>query len=128
MRLYHYTCSCCAEKIRADGRLRPWRQVALDNVELVWLTDLDTPDRNALGLTSKTLKCDRTEYRVTVDSLMTQRWVSYARWVPLELRRGLELAPGALPMHWWISLLSVAGVGGDPTCSGVTCRRRARQP
>lgn len=107
MKLYHHTCAHSAEKIRAERWLKPWRQGQLGDVELVWLTDLDTPDRNALGLTSHTLKCDRTEYRVTAVTSDAQRWVSYARTLPLETRRSLELEPGALPMHWWVCLLPV---------------------
>jgi hypothetical protein len=67
MRLYHYCCSHSLEGIRKDGFLRPWRQVALGDVPLVWLTDLEVPDRKALGLTSDLLDCDRLEHRVVVD-------------------------------------------------------------
>lgn len=102
--LYHYTCSHSAQQIADTGELRPHRQVALRGELLVWLTDLDRPDRDALGLTSHTLDCDRTEWRVTVQVgyPLAQRWVDYARRYPLGVRRQLELAPGALPMHWWV--------------------------
>ena len=96
--LYHYTCAHRVNQIRTSGVLRPNGVVFC----LVWLTDMELPDRLALGLTSQILRCDRTEYRVTVDT-DAARWVDYARNVPLEARRALEFAPGALPMHWWVS-------------------------
>jgi hypothetical protein len=68
----------------------------------VWLTDLEVPDRKALGLTSDLLDCDRLEHRVVVD-VEAEHWPRYARRLPLELRRRLELAAGARPMHWYVS-------------------------
>jgi hypothetical protein len=102
MRLYHYCCSHSLEGIRRDGFLKPHRQVALGDVELVWLTDLDAPDRLALRLTSDLLDCDRLEHRIVVD-VEAIHWPRYARQLPLELRRPLELATGARPMHWYVS-------------------------
>jgi hypothetical protein len=106
MRLYHYCCSHSLKGIRRDGFLKPHRQVALGDVELVWLTDLEVPDRLALGLTSRRLHCDRTKHRVEVDAEAIH-WPRYARQLPLELRRPLELATGARPMHWYVSEHSV---------------------
>lgn len=102
MRLYHYTCRHSLAGIRADGLLRVNRQPVLDGLELVWLTDLETPDRAALGLTSRVLQCDRTEHRVKVDAGAVH-WPVFARQLPATQRRSLELAPGALPMHWYVS-------------------------
>jgi len=106
VRLYHYACSHSAAGIRADGFLRPHAQVLLGDVKLVWLTDMEVPDADALGLTSWTLRCDRTEHRFEVD-YDAQRWVSYARGLTPEQRWALEIAPGARPMHWWVSTESV---------------------
>jgi len=99
MNLYHFTCSHSAPRIKADGFLRPWIQPVL-SVSLIWLTDLDDPTREQVGLTSYSLTCDRLEYRVTVDTAAV-RWTTFARTAPA--RRALELTPGALPMHWWVS-------------------------
>lgn len=101
MKLYHYCCSHSAEGIRADGTLKPNPHPWLP-VPLVWLTDLDQPARDALGLTSATLPCDRTEYRVTVD-VAAERWTSLARRIGKETREAFESTPGVLPMHWWVS-------------------------
>lgn len=105
-RYYHYTCSHQVEQIRASGVLRPWPQPVLGGIELIWLTDMDVPERAALGLTSNSLHCDRTEHRIAVecDAL---RWVRWCRRLPIDQRRTLEYAPGAMPMHWWLTLDTV---------------------
>lgn len=105
MRLYHFTCSHGAEQIRAAGELRPHPQVQLGDMPLLWLTDLDEPTRYQIGLTSETLRCDRMEHRFVVDC-EALRWSDYVRTLPRELRheaRWLALAPGAMPMHWYVS-------------------------
>jgi hypothetical protein len=118
MRLYHYCCSHSLEGIRRDGFLKPHRQVALGDVELVWLTDLEAPDRLALRLTSDLLDCDRLEHRIVVD-VEAIHWPRYARQLPLELRRPLELATGARPMHWYVSEHPVpVAAGPEPDKAG----------
>lgn len=113
MTLYHYTCGHrhaliedrllslvdqIGDKHGAITTLRPWTS------SVVWLTDLAHPNRDALGLTSFYLSCDRTEYRYRVtDETHLVRWVDYRREVPPEICEVLEGAPGARPMHWWIS-------------------------
>lgn len=113
MRLYHYTCSGAARLIDECGYLLPYPQTQLDGRKLIWLTDMDTPDRQALGLTSHTLSRDRTKHRVTVD-VNAHRWVHYVRTMPTPARRlalDLAMAPGARPMHWWVAANPVpAGV------------------
>lgn len=110
-RLYHYTCAHSINGIRKVGSLMPNRHPLLGGMELVWLTDLDHPDVNGLGLTSHHITCRRTEYRIVVDvepGLHVFHWPAFAR----ELLRHdryragvheLNAADGALPMHWWIS-------------------------
>jgi hypothetical protein len=108
VRLYHYTCSCAAPLIRESRWLQPNPQVQLpDAPALIWLTDLDTPDIPALGLTSLTLKCDRTEYQVTAVTTDAAPWSTYAKRMPRKARDVIEASPGALPMHWWVSELPV---------------------
>lgn len=95
--LYHYTCSHGSKGIGIQGELRP-NPISMIGVSLVWLTDLDVPFDEPLGLTSHMLSCDRKEhrYRVTDDSTCVP-WIGY------EFRdRQLEI-PGTMPRHWWVS-------------------------
>ena len=100
--LFHYTCEHGQTAILLDGEvLRP------GNDGFVWLTDLDYPFRDALGLTSNTLRCDRTKYRFDVDMVeldpndVIPWWVLRREVDPLAVRQ-LESARGAMPMHWWL--------------------------
>lgn len=116
--LYHYTCGHSVKGIRREGKLTPNRHPLLGMLELVWLTDLDIPDVDALGLTSHILKCRRTEYRATVDAadaVQAMHWPKLARHLRLTTGdqqilagvRELESAPGARPMHWWVAFSPV---------------------
>lgn len=101
-RLFHYTCQHAALGIRSTGKVQPQPQPVLEGAFLSWWTDLDVPHREALGLTSLTLKCDRTECRFeAADTSQITRWTAVRH-----LPRGaaaLERAPGAMPAHWWIA-------------------------
>ncbi|MFD6565324.1 hypothetical protein [Micromonospora profundi] len=108
--LYHFTCSHAAPLIRRSV-LRPSPQPQLDGRKLIWLTDLGVPTRAQIGLTSHLLRCDRMEYRVTVE-VDAVRWVSYTRAAfgsARMRRRALDLGrtPGALPTHWWVADVEV---------------------
>lgn len=97
---YHYTCLHGWAGIRASGGiLKP----GTDGV--VWLTDLSYPFRLQLGLTSTMLSCDRTayRYRVTGEPATIQRWVDVRRTWDRDWVAALESAPGAMPMHWYVS-------------------------
>lgn len=108
VKLYHYTCLHAATLIRASRWLQPNPQVQLpDSPALVWLTDLDRPDIPALGLTSLTLQCDRTEYQVTTVTMDAVHWPVYAKHLPGKVRAIIEASPGALPMHWWVAEIPV---------------------
>jgi hypothetical protein len=106
MILYHFTCRHAAERIEVDGDLKPHTQVQLDGRELVWLTDLESPRREQLGLTSFTLRCDRMEYRATVDC-EAQPWPEYLRGasgdVRLAARSLIAGVADVLPMHWYVT-------------------------
>lgn len=104
--LYHYTCDDGARLIERDGFLKPGGD------GLVWLTDLYPPHREALGLTSITLKCDRMTNRFRVlsrDGIL--RWMFVRRmFIQMGQRdwvHSLESAPGAKPGHWFITELTV---------------------
>lgn len=116
--LFHFTCDHGHLGIGARGTLLPAHSLS-DRVDwpehlwqgrLVWATDLAVPQREALGLTSHLLKCDRTAHRYRLDhpGLLTP-WHEYRR---LLLGNGLDRALveeledyGARPMHWWVSAL-----------------------
>lgn len=104
--LYHYTCDHGDKGIREDGVLRgnvhPWMRAA---GPIVWLTDMEVPDARALGLTSFSLSCDRTAHQFGVDTDQAEHWpVAARRLCTPAVRRGLDFAPGARPMHWWVFL------------------------
>jgi hypothetical protein len=117
-RLYHYTCADHGRPgIDRDGVLRPNSHPWLAT-PLVWLTDLDQPWREALGLTSNLLSCDRAAVRYTADPSGCVRWTVWARRLPRDLREVFESAPGVLPGHWWVSErplpVRVLTAGGAP--------------
>jgi hypothetical protein len=102
--LYHYTCDDHGlPGIREAGELRI---NARSPLPLLWLTDLEVPDRNALGLTSNYISCDRTAVRITVtDHPGVVPWWRWRRAHP-EARAfasALEAAWGARPAHWFVS-------------------------
>lgn len=102
--LYHYTCNHRLNGILADRTLQTNPHPLL-GYALVWLTDLDVPDRAGLGLTSQYISCDRTENRVEVAYTPEIRpWVEWARLakIPWLARETIE-GGGALPRHWWVS-------------------------
>ncbi len=102
--LWHYTCEHGAELIRQDMTLKPINPL----IPMLWMTDLAIPDRLGLGLTMKTLKCDRLAHRFqVVDPHEVYRWVDVRRswrgtkgwaWV-----QAIESTEGAMPMHWYVS-------------------------
>lgn len=114
IRLYHYTCDHGDRGIRADGALRgnvhPWMR---DAGPLLWLTDMEVPDANALGLTMRMIPCDRTAHRFAVETDQAEHWPRAARRLCSSgVRHELDFADGAMPMHWWV----VVGPGMVPVC------------
>lgn len=124
MTLWHYTDRNRHARIGANGLLLPprltasrtsrmwtlpdWAQLRLD---LIWLTDLDYPKREALGLTMHAIANDRTEirYRVTQPVAKPQpiAWMKFRRHLDPRLVEDLELAPGAMPAHWYVATAPV---------------------
>lgn len=109
--LWHYTCDHGRAGIGLEGLLVPAAQLAEVTVpwtgRFVWLTDMPSPMRGPLGLTSWVARCDRTthRYRVT-DASTALRWSDMLRGLPRrerEIARALEEVPEARPMHWWVS-------------------------
>jgi hypothetical protein len=110
--LYHYTCSHHADAIRESGLIYPGVRLHgrdVGGARFAWFTDLAPPvPREAVGLTSVTLACDRTEcaFMVHRQSPGIERWIDVRRshrdlW-------DLELADGVTPMHWFVSQTAVA--------------------
>ena len=120
MRLYHYACSHSAAAIEREQKVKPmlsWgaldyvlRQEGLPESGLVnappivWLTDMTAADDvMALGLTSDTISCDRTEYRYEVD-------VPEIKWDTFALLNGANrawrnvLESHGKPEHWFVAL------------------------
>lgn len=104
--LYHYTCEHGAAGIEASGLIEVRRQPPEGQVTLTWLTDLEAPNRNALGLTSHIVQCDRLTYRFeVVEHVAVERYVDVRReFFPAYWWKELERAEGAMPMHWFVSL------------------------
>lgn len=103
MKLYHYTCDHGSEKIARSGQLLPNGHPWLP-VPVIWLTDMERPDREALGLTSQTIRCDRTAWRVSVDTDEADPWHVFARRYRVSRSVREELEFGRLPMAWFVSL------------------------
>lgn len=101
---YHYTCDHGRRSIR--GTVDPAATLGRYDVDgpwiYAWFTDLTRPLRDALGLTSHILTCDRTahRYRVT-DTRDLVHWTHVRRDHPWA--EELESAPMARPMHWWVA-------------------------
>jgi hypothetical protein len=121
-RLFHYTCTHAIDAIDDDGLLRPITDVhplTLDDgvLPLLWLTDLSVPIRDALGLTSTILRCDRTEIRYDVTS--TDDVLAWTDWRRahrhdariLRIASVLESESGARPAHWFVSEIPLRSSG-----------------
>lgn len=114
--LWHFTCSHGVEGITKLRLLHPNPHLLLPGrPSLLWLTDLETPDRDGLGLTSERLSRDRTEYRVRVDATYGARW--WPEWarderVPRQIRDDLETF--GRPAHWWVSPIPLPVAAIEP--------------
>lgn len=110
--LYHYTCDHHAAEIAAAGKVVPGFMLTATSLpwtaRVAWFTDLATPIRDALGLTSYLLDCDRTQHRFRVtDPTEVMPWGRYARLLPRADREWLEGQAGSRPAHWWVSVCGV---------------------
>lgn len=107
--LYHYTCDHGHSLIRErviPGTWQAGQSLIGTPGEYVWFTDLALPLRDALGLTSHIVDCDRTVHRYRATSTADiVPWREVRRqW---EWAEELESAPGARPMHWFVSSVAV---------------------
>lgn len=129
MTLYHFTCEHAYGQLGDVGELVPAAVLQASLLtwwpaRYVWLTDLGVPDREALGLTNALrAACDRTEYRYRVtDESQVRPWSVIRKAHNVAAREMLEGAPGARPMHWFVSGLAV------PVALDQRAKSRAQQP
>lgn len=110
--LWHYTCEHSRAALLEDPFVRPIgtlpqavdAQLIPDLARFCWFTDLDEPIADALGLTMRTIQCDRTVARFAVlDPVGVFRWTKVRRTVNPLVRAALEAAQGAMPAHWWVA-------------------------
>lgn len=107
---WHFTCEHGRAALGDAGELVPAVLLVPDPARLalwwparlVWLSDLPYPDRQALGLTSHLITCDRTahRYRVT-DAATVQPWARARR--PFRHEAAALEVPGTRPAHWYVS-------------------------
>jgi hypothetical protein len=104
--LWHYTCrDHGGAKIGESGVLR------LGVLGVLWLTDLEVPVIQALGLDNQIATCDRTELRYRVDD--TSRvipWMEFRRGVHPDMLNALENVRSVMPRHWFVSLDPLSAV------------------
>lgn len=118
--LWHYTCDHGHQALLNGPTLLPGAQVPgypqerLDSpmgvlALLSWMTDLEQPDADALGLTMRTIGCDRTRHRWRVlQPDRALRWGRVRSQIEPWVLDGLELKGGAQPVHWWVSQRPIA--------------------
>lgn len=132
--LFHYTCQHGRDGIGNQGVAVPSSYLpevraklagTADDLRkfmgLVWFTDLAAPDRDALGLTMHSITCDRTQYRyIHFGTAGLVQWVHVRKAFSERVRASLEEAPGAMPMHWWVSTgpvpVSFSPIEMEPSC------------
>ncbi|WP_350351904.1 hypothetical protein ABS642_00895 [Microbacterium sp. A8/3-1] len=104
-RLFHFTCDHGAIGIRESGMIQINRPPLPGAPAVLWLTDLEVPNRDGLGLTSRILSCDRTSHRFEVTRPHgVLHWNDAKReHFPRAQIEALEATPGAMPMHWYVS-------------------------
>ena len=117
MPLYHYTCEHAIGHILRSGRVSPMatpghldqrlRAAGLPPSGLrepvCWLTDMKWPDALALGLQSRTLTCDRTLWRVSVDAPHAEAWRDFVQRVKPNPAWVRTLEFERKPRRWYVS-------------------------
>lgn len=116
-RLWHFTCDHGHRAIGTRGLLKPNPHVLMPVLgAVVWLTQDGRPDRDDVGLTSTTLKCDRMAYRYRVAGIpMTGRDVgAVLPWATVRDRVdpivAADLERYADPSTWWLATVPVEAV------------------
>jgi hypothetical protein len=101
--LWHFTCDHGYQGIGRRGTLVPHESPLTGDLgPVVWLTDSPWPDRDATGLTSRFLRCDRMQYRYRItDASKAMPWGAVRGGVPASVVRDLERYGD--PDSWWVS-------------------------
>jgi hypothetical protein len=80
---------------------------------VLWLTDSPVVDRDALGLTSTILTCDRARHRFVVETEDAERWSTFAdQWGANPSWRE-DLERYGRPETWWVSIVALAALAGE---------------
>lgn len=108
MTLFHFTCDHGLKGMGRAGFVRPRLQPFV-GLTLAWFTDLPDPQPEEVGLTSRTLSCDRLEYRYTVeDETDVRPWLDIVKTVPVDPAFWSTFhLPPAQPDHWFVSFAPV---------------------
>lgn len=97
--LYHFTCEHGYEGISKTGIVVPRIHPFMRHLgPLLWLTDLEAPTADAVGLTSERLTCNRLHYSYRVRTRAAVQWSEVRGRVSPALVVALE-AYGE-PSHW----------------------------
>lgn len=106
----HWTCSHRVVRIADEGILRPHVQPMLGNTPLIWFTSSRYASREALGLSSNRLSCDRMEHLAEVvpeDLPLVHTWAALKRepWFApfLPGAQYLEATRGTRPILWGVA-------------------------
>jgi hypothetical protein len=102
-RLWHFTCTHGWNGLGLRGVARPNLHLMIPALgPVVWLTDDPDPERDAVGLTSSMLDCDRLQFRYrALGASKCVPWSSVRSLVPPAVLRDLESF--GKPESWWIS-------------------------
>jgi hypothetical protein len=111
MPYWHWSCEHRAPAIAGDDfLLRPHAQVMLGRTPLVWFTSSALASREALGLSSTRLRCDRMEHLFVVvdedlDKVHTWEALKREPWFAPFLGGAqlLEAARGTRPILWGVA-------------------------
>lgn len=112
MRLYHFTCSHRAEEIDRNGGIIVPHYHPYLGFAVVWMTFDPNASRDALGLSSTMLDCDRMNVRYTIENPATA-----VAWNTVRSRfkyaHLLEATPGTRPAVWYVSREAQRGTPAD---------------
>lgn len=104
MKLFHFTCHHGYLGIGRRGELRPMVEHPLLRVKVIWLTSESAPDREATGLTSRFISCDRMAYRyVVTDSTGCRPWLGSPERTDAPADAVAVLEEYGDPEHWWVA-------------------------
>ena len=104
MKLYHFTCDHALRKIGTDGGILVPHVDFVVGVGVVWMTHDPHASREALGLSSHTLACDRMFARFEIpDPEDAVPWSAIRS--NYRHARILEGTKGTRPDLWWLSRL-----------------------